>query len=175
MRLISRAKGRGDALDDLSNGGLDLAIGFFPELDRTFLHRSLFVQDYVIVSRPGILIGSDCTLDDYTAAQHVIVSPAGELRGVVDNSLAQYGLTREVVLSVPLFFPALIAVQQAPLITTLPRRFASHFAATLGLELREPPLPIRQFEVRSVRHVRDKNNPMIDWIETQITEDCERL
>ena len=172
MHLITRGKGRREALDELAHGGLDLAIGYFPTLEHEFLYRSLFIQEFAVVSQPGVIRGSNCTLEDYTSVRHVVVSPGGELQGIVDDALADQGLAREVVLSVPLFFPALVAVEQAPLITTIPKRFALEFAPALGLEVREPPLPIRSFEVRIVRHLRDKNNPMIDWVEEQIVSIC---
>ncbi len=170
MRMVSRAKGRKDALDELSHGNLDLAIGYFPDLSREFVHRGLFVQEFAVVSRPGVISEADCTLDAYISAKHVIVSPGGDLRGVVDESLAQRGKTRQVVLSVPLFFPAVVAVTKAPLIATIPKSFADQFAEAFDLEVREPPLPVRSFEVRSVRHVRNKNNAMLNWVENKIVE-----
>ncbi|MEX0280138.1 MAG: LysR substrate-binding domain-containing protein [Arenibacterium sp.] len=170
MRLISIAKGRQDALDELSHGNLDLAIGLFPDLQQEVVHRGLFIQEYAVVSRPGVISGRACSLDAYISAKHVVVSPAGELRGVVDESLAQNGKTRDVVLSVPLFFPSLVAVTKAPLIATVPKSFALEFAGNFGLEVREPPLPIRSFEVSSLRHIRNKNNAMLNWVEDQIAE-----
>lgn len=173
MRVVSQAKGRKEALDELSHGNLDLAFGFFPDLQREFCHRSLFIQEFAVVSRPGVISGSECTMDAYISARHVVVSPAGELRGVVDNSLAQSGKARQVVLSVPLFFPALVAAAKAPLIATIPKSFALEFAGNFGLEVREPPLSVRAFEVGSVRHIRNKNNAMLNWVEDRIVEDIQ--
>lgn len=175
MRVVCQAKGRQAALDELSDGNLDLALGYLPELQRDFGRRRLFLQEFAVISRPGVLSGENCDLDSYLAARHVIVSPAGDLHGVVDESLAQSGLSRNVVSSVPLFFPAVVAVAKGNVIATIPMRFAKEFAGNFGLEIRKPPVSVRSFEVSCVRHVRDRNNAMLNWLEEQILKDVEEF
>ncbi|MEO0938086.1 MAG: LysR family transcriptional regulator [Pseudomonadota bacterium] len=169
MRLVTRAEGRRAALEALETAQVDLALGYFPDLRDGFHARALYLQEFAVVCQKTLLGQTDtCTLDAYLSHRHVIVAPGGDLRGIVDTTLGDMGLTREVVLSVPLFFPALAAVAKAPLLTTLPRRFALEFADRLGLAVYTPPIALRSFTVSSVRHLRDLNNPMINWIEDQI-------
>lgn len=106
-----------------------------------------------MISRLDVLHGRTCSIEDHLAAKHVIVSQDGELSGVIDDSFAQSRHTRYVVLLVPLILPALVAVTKALLSATIPTRFATEFAGLFGLEVRDPPVAVRPFDVRSVPSV----------------------
>jgi DNA-binding transcriptional LysR family regulator len=169
MRLSARALGRQAALDALDAGGIDLALGFFWDLPEAFLARTLYREDFLVVGRTAALgPPGSFDLDAYCAARHLVVSPAGDLRGTVDDALAAEGRSRVVVAAVPLFFPALAAAAATGCLVTLPRRLATAHAAAFGLETREPPLGIRSFPVMAVRHRRDARNPLHDWLDANL-------
>lgn len=168
MRIVTRPMGRKEARGALSSGDLDLAIGFYPALPGSFLVRDLYDEAFAVVSCPGASGSGVYPLDAYLNGKHVVVSPAGELSGVVDEMLSERGLSRDVVLSVPSFMTALAAVASADLVTTIPKRFAQAYAGLFGLEIREPPLPVRGFKVSAVRHRRDARNTKINWLEDEI-------
>ncbi len=66
-------------------------------------------------------------LDTYCAADHLLISPAGDLRGVVDDQLAAMGRSRRVILACPPSFPPLAAVAASGALVTLPSRVATAF------------------------------------------------
>jgi hypothetical protein len=82
-----------------------------------------FHEDYLVVARRGHpAVTGSLDLAQYTRLGHVLVSPlpGGTLTGVVDNSLADAGVSRHVVMSVPYFFAALSTVARSDLIATVP-------------------------------------------------------
>ena len=171
LRIAGRAIGRGEALDALAAGELDLALGFFRGVDEGFIAEELRREDYVVVGhRQRHDFGDTIPLRAYLKLPHILVSPAGDLRGVVDDLLDSKGLKRRVIAALPLFLPALAAVQSSNAIATVPRRIANIYAAAFDLITDEPPLPVRSFIISAVRHRRDERNPMHRWLIDKLKE-----
>ena len=107
-------------------------------------------------------------LDAYCRAGHVLVSPGGDLRGIVDEQLEELGRQRRVVLGLPAFLPAFAAVCRSGAIVTLPARLAKTFAPRFGLAVAEPPLEVRRFPVSVYWHRRNQRSPQIRWLAEQL-------
>lgn len=173
LRVSSRSLGHRSALDALVEGTIDLAIGFFPDLGDDFVASDLYEESYLVVcSAGGDAAEGGMSLETYLSRRHVLVSPRGDLRGVVDDVLARDGLTREIVAAVPSFFPALASVAASNCIATVPRRLAVANAARFGLKVVEPPLPIRSFSISAVRHRRDARNGLTEWLVAAVGAAC---
>jgi DNA-binding transcriptional LysR family regulator len=99
----------------------------------------------------------------------VLVSPGGDLLGVVDDALETCGLSRRVVAAVPQFFPALAAVAETGCIATLPERLARRYASMLDHIVTNPPLKLPNFTVSALRHRRNKHDPKLLWLLEQIS------
>ncbi len=172
LRLSTRAASRAAALDLIEHRHLDMALGFFWDLPDQFLKTRLYDETYVIVGREDHPLLQDAlTLEAYAAAAHLIVSPKGDLTGVVDDTLRRLGHSRDVRAAVPLFFPALASLARSSMIATLPKRMAETFAPGFGLRIQAAPLEIRSFDVGAIIHRRDRKNPMHTWFIEQITAD----
>jgi DNA-binding transcriptional LysR family regulator len=166
VRIVARAIGRGDAQGALATGDLDLAIGFFWNTPKAIVLTHLYEERYAVVARKRDAIADKTlTLARYCAARHVLVSPSGELTGIVDSALAKLGRTRRVIASVPLFLPAFAVVRETGALATVPRRLAERFAGVFGLVVLDPPLEVRPFHVSLARHRRDARNAMLNWLE----------
>lgn len=164
LRIIAHAAKRTEALERLAAGEIDLAIGYHWELSDSFIAELLYRESYLVAGPPDIIrAGSELTLSRYLELPHILVSPSGDLHGIVDAVLAREGRGRTIVAAVPLFLPAL-AVAGTGFIVTVPARLAREFAPAFGLELATPPLEIRGFDVRAVRHRRDAANLLHSWI-----------
>lgn len=100
----------------------------------------------------------------------MLISPGGDLRGVVDDRLATMGRSRRVILGLPAFLPALAAVAASGALVTLPARVARAFAAGSGLVTAEPPVPVRAFAVSVFWHRRNETDPRTSWIRQQLRE-----
>lgn len=158
-----------DAIQALRDATVDLAIGFFPRSDADLDQNLIRTERYLVVARshhPSFEDGM--TLERYVAAEHVLVSSDGSMRGIVDSRLAQDGLSRRVVLSVPQFLPALALVARSDCIATLPRTMVLHHADRFGLDVYEPPISIRSFDVRLLSHMRNRRSTVLQWCSEQI-------
>jgi DNA-binding transcriptional LysR family regulator len=171
MRVIARGLVRREALAALANAELDLAVGYFWSIPDEFIAEALYREDYAVVGRGSdALLRQRLTLKRYADARHIVVSPAGDLSGIVDMALEREGMRRTVIAATPSFFPALAMVAETGALATVPHRFAKRYASAFGLSLAKPPLPIRNFEVSAVRHRRDAHNAMHDWIFSLLRE-----
>jgi DNA-binding transcriptional LysR family regulator len=169
LTMASKAAARPDIPALLSTGGIDMAIGYYWENDPDLLKAALYEENYLVVAAPGhpALSGD---LSAYAAARHVVVSPTGDLRGIVDHALEAKGMRREVAAAVPLFFPGLAVAAQGELVATLPKRFVEQFAAAFGLASAPPPLALRSFTVSAMWHRRDARNPFHLWMLERLKE-----
>lgn len=156
---------RSGALEALENGRADLAIGFIPKAGERFISEPLVEQDYAVVARKGHAAAARLNeLDVYVAQRHLLVSQSGDRTGTVDHALAQVGRSREVVSTVPYYLAALAAVAVSDLVVTVPRLLAERYAGDFGLLVTAPPVKIRRFTLSLLRHRRNVDNPMIDWV-----------
>jgi DNA-binding transcriptional LysR family regulator len=163
------AGGPAQAFHLLATGGLDLAIGRFPELPEDCVATRLFEEDYKVVARQDHpWIRQDLDLDTYLRCQHVVVSFAGDLSGTVDADLAKLGRTRQVVVASPMFLSAFAAVAVSDLIATAPRRLVTRFASAFGLAAYMLPFPASRFGIDLIRARSSLKDRALDWLTEEI-------
>jgi DNA-binding transcriptional LysR family regulator len=156
---------RGAAMTALAEGRADLSLGYFWNLPDWVSHQHLYDEGFLVVGRPDVLPDAPgVTIEEYCAADHVLISPAGDMRGIVDRQLEEMGLARRIVLGLPDFLPGLAAVATSRAIVTLPARLARAFAPGFGLVTAEPPLRIRRFPVSVFWHRRNEGDPRTLWL-----------
>ncbi|MFN3594617.1 MAG: LysR family transcriptional regulator [Thiobacillaceae bacterium] len=157
--------GRAAAMEALAEGHADLALGYVWDTPETICSERLYDEGFLVAGRPEVLPHAPkLDLDTYCAADHVLISPGGDLRGVVDDQLAAMGRARRVVLGLPAFLPALAAVAAARALVTLPARVAQAFAPGFGLVTAPPPLAVRRFPVSAFWHRRNDADPQTIWM-----------
>jgi DNA-binding transcriptional LysR family regulator len=169
LRLSVLPLGRMQAVEALVEGRADLSLGFLWEAPDWISGERLYDEGFLVVGRAAALPDAPrIGLDAYCAADHVLVSPAGDLRGIVDQRLEEMGLTRRVVLGLPAFLPALGAVAASGALVTMPAGLARIFAPGFGLLTAEPPLEIRRFPISVFWHRRNDGDPRTAWLRDQI-------
>jgi DNA-binding transcriptional LysR family regulator len=167
----------------LSEGGADLAIGYFPAVlaDLTglaqadqavnFEHQRLYAGEYVCVMRQGHpLADQPMTLDAYCAARHLLVSFSGRPYGFVDEALASIGRQRRIVLTVNQFFTAGQVVVSTDLLTVLPRHFVPTTGMGAQIVTRNLPLDVPPVHVEAVWHRRHQHDRAHQWLRAQLLE-----
>jgi DNA-binding transcriptional LysR family regulator len=172
LRLSVLPLGRAEAVEALAEGRADLSLGFLWDAPDWISGERLYDEGFLVAGRAEALPEAPAIgLDAYCAADHVLVSPAGDLRGIVDQQLEDLGRARRVVLGLPAFLPALAAVAASGALVTLPARVALAFAPSFGLVTAEPPLGVRRFPVSVFWHRRNDSDPRTLWLRTRI-RDC---
>lgn len=170
LRLSALPLGRNDAVAALNDGRVDLALGFLWNMPSQMSAQRLYDETFLVAGRPKLLPHAPrISLEDYCAAEHVLISPGGDMHGVVDERLAAMNRSRLVVLGLPAFLPALAAVAASNALVTLPARVAQKFAKGFGLVTATPPLAVRSFSVSAYWHRRNDAQPQMQWLRTLLS------
>lgn len=161
--------GRAAAMEALADGRADLALGFVWNAPDSVAAETLYEESFLVAGRPETLPDAPLVaLEAYCAADHVLISPGGDIRGIVDDQLAAMGAARRVTLALPAFLPALAAVAASAALVTLPARLARAVAPGFGLVTAAPPLPLRRFPVSVFWHRRNDADPRTLWVRDQL-------
>jgi DNA-binding transcriptional LysR family regulator len=131
-----------EALVELDAKKMDIALLPLADVPARFVSRTLFDEDFVLVTRPGHPLSKKCTPEAYAAADHLLVSVSGDPEGMVDKLLAKKKLKRHVALTVPNFMLALALIEESDLVAALPRHFVARHSARYKVVSFEPPLPL---------------------------------
>lgn len=173
LRLSVMPYSRAAAVDALIEGRADLAFGFLWDLPEIISTTKLYEEGYLVAGSHTLLPKAPrLSLSAYCAADHILVSPAGDLRGVVDTKLEYLGRSRRIVLGLPSFLPALAAAATSDALVTLPSRIARSFAKGFGLVTAKPPLEVRSFNVSVYWHKRSDHDAQSQWLREQLDTLC---
>ncbi|MFZ6692426.1 LysR family transcriptional regulator [Undibacterium sp. SXout20W] len=160
----------------LLRGDIDIAVGFFPGVvaqlsggqtagNSAIRHERLYSGHYVCVMRQGHpLANSKLSLDDYCAANHLLVSFSGRAHGLIDEVLTKMGRERRILLTINQFFTAGRVVAHSDLLTVLPRHLISATGMTEALVWKELPFDTPEVHVDMLWHERDSRNPAHLWL-----------
>jgi DNA-binding transcriptional LysR family regulator len=165
----------------LMRGDIDLAVGFFPGVvaqlaggqgsGAPIRHEQLYSGHYVSVMRKGHPLAQvELTLDNYCAAQHLLVSFSGRAHGLADEALANLGRERRILLTVNQFHTAGLIVATSDLITVLPRHLVSSTGMTDQLIFKELPFPMPEVHVDMLWHERDSRSHAHRWLRNQLKD-----
>lgn len=161
-----------EAITALDRGQIDLAIGYFRDLfDRIEPENAqLLYQDiYVAVGRKDHpIFTKSLTLDEYADADHLLVSPYGASRSMVDDALHLRSLRRSIKVAVPSLLSAISIVERSDLIVTLPSRVARSLQNRFEISYGTVPNEIVGFDIFSVGHNRNQNSPAINWLVNEL-------
>jgi DNA-binding transcriptional LysR family regulator len=149
----------------LQSGEADLALGLIPGLEAGFYQQTLFDQDWVCLVHPSHprIKPRRFDLKAYTREAHVgIVSGTGQQ--LLEATLKEQGLQREVVLKLPGFLGLPAILSTTDLVATLPRHIGETLARQNGLQVLPCPAPIPGFTVKQHWHARYHHDPGNQWL-----------
>lgn len=104
------------------------------------------------------------TLDRYCRRDHVLVTVAGDTRGIIDEQLQAMGRSRRVALSLPSFAALPSVLKDSDLIATVPEHLARAFSTEAGL--RDHALPFRSpvYAVSMAWRASVDKDPAESWL-----------
>jgi DNA-binding transcriptional LysR family regulator len=156
-------------LAELDAQRLDLVVLPIGPVSPRFVERLLFEEDFIVTMRKGHPLGRKPGLKSYLAERHMLVSAIGDAHGVVDEKLAEQGLSRRVALTVPNFMMALTQLAETDLVATLPRHLVMRHAARFGLDVAPVPFPWKKDPVRVVASKAAMADAGVAWMFDAIT------
>ena len=145
--------------DALVSGKVDLAITVADEMPPSILRRPLLTAGFACLYDPRFTkLPKVMRERDYFAHEHVIVSYAGDARGVVEDAL---GRARKVRVSVSSFAFVADLVQGTSLLATVPVLIVDHMLRTHpALRTRPLPLPLPTAPMELLwSKVKDEDRP----------------
>jgi DNA-binding transcriptional LysR family regulator len=89
-------------------------------------------------------------------------------QAMVDQPLKALGLKRHVVLRLPFYIPAILAIAQTDLVLTVPRTLANVTKQLSTLRTIEPPRELKPFPYFMSWHPRLTNEPAQVWLRDQV-------
>jgi len=165
VRLHALSRPRSAAADALEKGEADLAVGFFPDLQKAgYFQQALFTGSYeCITCADNEAVGTRMTLRQYLSARHVVVRPDGR-EHLLERFLDDKGWQRHVTLELSHFMSLLALLPGSDLVATVPQDIATvagrHIALkTVALPFRPPQLQVQQFW-----HRRLQSDPANRWL-----------
>lgn len=155
----------------LQAGEIDLTItvGDFAHAPAGIYRRKLFVERFVCLVRRGHPVVKD-KLDEQTflSLSHVLVSPRGERRGIIDDALATRGLSRHIAAVVPHFMVVPFIIASSDHIVTLSEYVARPLGRVLPVEFFEVPVEFTGGSWFQLWHERTHYDPAQRWFREQV-------
>jgi DNA-binding transcriptional LysR family regulator len=156
---------------DLSRGHTDLEIGAAGPSRPEIAAETIGTDRMAAVFRAGHpLARGALTPERLAAAGHVTVSRRGRLHGVIDDALAEGGLHRRVVASLPTSSAALDLVAGTDLVTAVAEQVCRPVWTRLGLVARPFPFPVPLVPVIVSWHHRSDTDPAHAWLRGQVRQ-----
>jgi len=160
-------------LGALESGEVDLAIGWFPDLDKAgFFAQKLFTRSFVCLARADhpAIHGERIGMKTFLELSHIVVESQGRSSELFEAVLKKEGLKRRVQLSLPHFMSVPVIIAQTDLIVTVPAPVAHYFHRFDNLRVFQPPVNVRSYAIKQYWHERYQADPAVRWIRQQTAE-----
>ncbi len=163
----------------LDNDQANVAIGYFPVASSAIkLHamqddaadaygtQPIYQGPYVCIMRKNHPLAryKEISLDQFCDARHLLVSFSGRPFGFSDQSLAQLGRKRRVVMTVNQFFTAGQVVVKSDLLSVMPLHFIGATGFGDQLEIRPLPFKMDAASIDAVWSRRYDTDPAHRWL-----------
>lgn len=149
----------------LSRASVDILIGavdLMPPMDTS---EFLVDLEYVCaVNARHDLAKGDMTLERFVAADHLLVSLSGDVRGYTDTVLAEHGLQRRVAMTINNFASAINVVEKSNLVCVLPSVSVKPYVDSGTLVSRPLPIPVPGPKLSMFWHKRSDREPGNVWL-----------
>lgn len=163
---IEAVTSQSDLEDGLSNGQVDLAVGFFGPLGKQFHQHRLFRERFVYVARKGHpSVQQKLRREQLRDIPHVVGGPQGmEHAAAVQRVLAGSRVKARVALRVHSFLCVGPIVAKTDLIGVVPSNLAAVVSGHIPLQLLDPPVQFPGFDVAMTWHQRYHSDPANRWM-----------
>ncbi|HEY9695256.1 MAG TPA: LysR family transcriptional regulator [Oculatellaceae cyanobacterium] len=171
VKIQIRSGDRQKLLSLLDSGEIQIACGLFPEKIAWHAEELIFQENFVCVCRSNHPnIKKQINLEQYLAAEHLLVSIKEDMVGRIDELLAAKNLQRRIVISVPHFLVVPFIVARTNLVASLAERVAATFANIQDLQVLTLPLSTEGFSIFIRWHRSTENHPAYHWLRTTIID-----
>jgi len=154
----------------LAAGEVDLALGYYPDLDVQSIARQRLVQHTYacIVRHAHPVLANGLGLDEYQRLGHVVVTTAAATLGILGRHLERLRVRRRIVVRTRhlLSLPALVA--GTDLVATVPLALAERFARHEAIVVLPTPFAPPYLLAQQYWHRIFHRDPRILWLRRQV-------
>jgi DNA-binding transcriptional LysR family regulator len=155
----------------LDDAEVDLVIGASNRSLENISSDHLFDTRYVCaMRRDHPLAKPDMTVEEFAAADHLIISWSGDGTSAMDQALHQLGLTRRVALTVNHFASAVPIIKESDLIAILPTDYIHEHVAKGELSVTQTPVDVPHTSISMLWHKRQNTDAGLKWLRRHIKE-----
>lgn len=153
-------------VDRLNNAEVDLVVGKQTITENTIRSEYLLTPKHVCVMRHDhpLAKNEELTLEDFISAEHLLVSPSGELDSLTDQALMNLGMRRRVAMSVNHFSTVPSLLQQSDLICVVPSMAVERAIFSGELAVYETPVEHAPSHASLMWHKRQDNDHGLIWV-----------
>ncbi len=177
LRYLDTA--RGDVGRLLSDDAIDMALEAPIETAEWIESELLFMAPFTVVLPADHPMLAEIGDTDILPAGMIpkldwaLRASDGSLRGRVDDALAEHGIKRRVVLSMPHFAPLVDCVVANKLAAAIPTQFAEIYARPKGMRVLHLPFPPPSAPIHLYWHSRRTRDPAHAWLRRLVHDLCE--
>lgn len=156
----------------LENGQVDVAVGYFPDLERAgFFRQRLLSHRFVCLLRADHPIQSkSLTLGQFVSLRHAVVHSEGRSQEIFERFLQAQGIRRTVGLSTPHFMSIPTIISRSDMVVTVPHAVGMAYGRpALNLRTVEPPFATPSIELRQHWHARFHKDQRHSWLRREIS------
>jgi DNA-binding transcriptional LysR family regulator len=169
MHLSIAVMRRAQLLEQTANYNLDLALCNFFGGTGNLTTENLYSERYVVVARKNHpLIRSRLTRNIYLNAEHLTVVAEAQPPVILESTFAKLGISRNVVMTLPLYSPAFAVAARTDRLLTAPERLSRLYAKSFGLDVYAMPFPPIDVAVSLVSHPNVEHDPVAVWFREKV-------
>lgn len=153
----------------LKDAEAELAFSKYFQPDAVIRSEHVIEPRYVVVMRPNHPLAKETlSLEDFVAADHLLVSITGEVTGPTDHALQNMGLSRRVAMSVNQFHNVPPLLKQSDLICVAPSLAIEQEVFRGELAVFESPVEIPSTPISLLWHKRQDHDQGLIWLRQHV-------
>lgn len=155
----------------LTAGKIDLALGYFPDLEAAgFFQQRLYNHTFACMVRKGHpVLAEGLNKANYQALGHAVVASPARSNQLMDQALERQRIRRRVAFSTSHHLSLAATIETTDLIATVPMATAHHFQRLGVVEVVALPFRPPVFSVNQYWHKRVNQEPRHAWLREQIS------
>ncbi|MEP9328651.1 LysR family transcriptional regulator [Paraburkholderia phymatum] len=159
-------------LSSLQRSEVDLAIGYFPDLDGVDVFQQHLVRHSFVclVRQNHPAVQGRLTKKLFCELPHAVVQVEGRRQEIVEQFLKENGIRRREVLHTPHFLSIPMTIAMTDLVVTVSSDVGEIFARIAELEILDPPYKMPRFDVNQYWHRSQHDDPGNRWMRGLVRE-----
>ncbi len=170
IRIECSSPGQGQLRDMLETGKLDLALGYFPDLEaNNFYQQRLYQHTFAcMVRKHHPVLASKFDRDTYCALGHAVVASPARSNDLLDRLLERHKIKRRIVVRTPHYLTLPSIISESDLVASVPLAIAEYFARLGVVEVLPLPVAPPVFGVQQYWHRRVNQDAGHKWLREQM-------